>query len=151
MLHEQKEYDKAIKHFKIFLNDEPNNPKANYIIGKCYRKLKDWQNVVDTYQLFVQNDIEATPKMKKKINLDLGIACAIVGKNDLAVKLLSNLFKQDKNDAEIAFYLTMALYKMKKYKESSIIIEKAIKIAPKGKSLQKNILKLAHNIRKKLK
>ena len=147
MLCEENEYEEAKKHLVAFLKHTPDNAKANYLLGKCYKRTKDWQSVIDTYQLFVQGELEASPKMKKRIHQDMGTACAILGKSEMAVRLLNNLFKLESENAEIGYYLAMAYYKMKKTSEASVVIEKAAKVAPKGKPIEKQIASLAQIIR----
>ena len=147
MYSEEHEYEEAKKHLVAFLKTTPDNSKANYLLGKCYKKTKDWQSVIDTYQLFVQGELDATPKMKKRIHQDMGTACAILGKSEMAVRLLNNLFKLESDNAEIGYYLAMAYYKMKKTSEASVIIEKAAKVAPQGKPIEKQIASLAQIIR----
>lgn len=147
ILCDQGEYKQAIDHLTAFLKETPDNAKANFLLGKCYRKTKDWQKVIDTYQLFIQGEIEATPNMKKRIHQDMGIACAILGKNETAIRLLSNLFKLEPDNAEIGYYLAMAQYKMGKKSEAAATIENAQKVAPAGKPLEKQIANLSQTIR----
>jgi tetratricopeptide (TPR) repeat protein len=147
MLSEKNEYDDAIQHFKAFIKSTPDNAKAHYLLGKCYRKNKDWQNLINTYQLFIEGELEATPKMKKRIYQDMGTACAILGKCETAVRLLTALYKLETDNAEIGYYLALALYKMKKTSEAAVIIDKAAKTAPKGKPLEKQITVLSQTIR----
>ncbi len=147
MLNENKEYEAAIKHLAAFMKSNPTSAKANFLLGKCYRKTKDWQKVIDTYQLFIEGEIESTPKMKKRIHQDMGTACAILGKNEMAIRLLTNLFRLENDNAEIGYYLAMALYKMKKTSEALVIIEQCAKVAPQGKPIEKQIATLAQTIR----
>ena len=147
ILCDQGEYNKAIDHLKAFLAKTPDNVKANFLLGKCYRKTKDWEKVVEIYQLFIQGDLEATPNMKRRIHQDMGTACAILGKSETAVRLLDNLFKLESDNAEIGYYLAMAQYKMGKRSEASVTIDQALKVAPKGKPIEKQIMNLSQSIR----
>ena len=147
ILCDQGEYSSAIDHLVAFLKHTPDNVKANFLLGKCYRKTKNWEKVVEVYQLFIQGELEATPNMKRRIHQDMGTACAILGKSETAVRLLSNLFKLESDNAEIGYYLAMAQYKMGKRSEASVTIDQAQKVAPKGKSIEKLIMNLAQAIR----
>lgn len=77
----------------------------------------------------------------------MGIACAILGKVETAIRLLTNLSKMEPQNPEVAYYLAMALYKSKKVSEASAMIEQAAKYAPAGKNLKKQITKLAQSIK----
>ncbi len=147
ILCDQGEYKQAIDHLTAFLKETPDNAKANFLLGKCYRKTKDWQKLIDTYQLFIQGEIEATPNMKKRIHQDMGIACAVLGKNETAIRLLTNLFKLEPDNAEIGYFLAMAQYKMGKKSEAAATIENAQKVAPAGKPIEKQIANLSQTIR----
>ena len=147
ILCDQGEYSQAIDHLTAFLKDTPDNVKANFLLGKCYRKTKEWEKLIEVYQLFIQGELEASPNMKRRIHQDMGTACAILGKNETAVRLLDNLFKLESDNAEIGYYLAMAQYKMGKRSEASVTIDQALKVAPKGKSLEKQIQNLSQAIR----
>ena len=147
ILCDQGEYNQAIEHLTAFLKQNPDNAKANFLLGKCYRKTKNWEKVCEVYQLFLQGELEASPNMKRRIHQDMGTACAILGKNETAVRLLENLFKLESDNPEIGYYLAMAQYKMGKRSEASGIVDQAIKVAPKGKQIEKMLMSLSQTIR----
>ena len=147
MLCEENKYDEAITHLKAFLKHTPDNSKATFLLGRCYKKTKDWNQLASTYQLFIEGQLDSSPKMKKKIHQDMGIACAILGKSETAIRLLTGISRLEPNNPEIIYYLAMAMYKMNKRSESAVTIEKAVKLAPKGKPLEKQIMNLAQMIR----
>ena len=147
ILCDQGEYSQAIDHLTAYLKQAPDNVKANFLLGKCYRKTKNWEKVCEVYQLFIQGELEATPNMKRRIHQDMGIACAILGKSETAVRLLDNLFKLESDNPEIGYYLAMAQYKLGKKSEASATVDKALKVAPKGKSIEKQLMNLSQSIR----
>jgi HEAT repeat protein/TolA-binding protein len=147
ILCDQGEYNQAIEHLTAYLKNNPDNAKANFLLGKCYRKTKNWEKVCEVYQLFLQGELEASPNMKRRIHQDMGTACAILGKNETAVRLLDNLFKLESDNPEIGYYLAMAQYKMGKRSEASVIVDQAIKVAPKGKQIEKQLMSLSQTIR----
>lgn len=147
ILCDQGEYNQAIEHLTAFLKHTPDNVKANFLLGKCYRKTKNWEKVCEIYQLFIQGELEATPNMKRRIHQDMGIACAILGKSETAVRLLDNLFKLESDNPEIGYYLAMAQYKMGKKSEASATVDKALKVAPSGKPIEKQLMNLSQSIR----
>ena len=141
------EYDNAIKHLEAFIKHTPDNAKAMFMLGKCYRKKKRYEKVIETYQHFINGELEASDNMKRRIHQDMGAACAILGKSETAVRLLGSLFRLEQDNAEIAYYLAMALYKMKETSKAAVTIEHAKKVCPAGKSLIKQIDSLAQTIR----
>ena len=147
ILCDQGEYTQAIDHLTAFLKHTPDNVKANFLLGKCYRKTKNWEKVCEIYQLFIQGELEATPNMKRRIHQDMGTACAILGKSETAVRLLDNLFKLESDNPEIGYYLAMAQYKMGKKSEASATVDQALKVAPKGKQIEKQLMSLSQSIR----
>ena len=132
-----------------YLEKNPKNAKITFLLGKYYKKIKDWQSLINTYQLFIQGDLDAdsSPKMKNRIFQDMGTACAILGKNETAIRLLSILSRLESENAEVAYYLAMASYKQGKRSEAAVIIDKAKKLRNKTKSLEKQIDDLAQTIR----
>ena len=147
MLCDEGEYDEAIKHLEAFIKHTPDNAKAMFMLGKCYRKKKRYEKVIETYQHFTNGELEASDNMKRRVHQDMGVACAILGKSETAVRLLGSLFRLEQDNPEIAYYLAMALYKMKKTSEAAVTIEHAKKICPEGKALVKQIDSLAQTIR----
>lgn len=147
MLCDSNEYDEAIEHLQKYIEEVPDHSKANYLLGKCYKHKKEWKKLIEVYKRFVQGEIECSPNMKKRIHQDMGTACAILGNNDIAIRLLDNLLKLEPENAEIAYYLAMAQYRKKKISEASVLINQALKNAPKGKNLEKQIKNLAQIIR----
>lgn len=147
MLCDEGEYDEAIKHLEAFIKHTPDNAKAMFMLGKCYRKKKRYEKVIETYQRFTNGELEASDNMKRRVHQDMGVACAILGKSETAVRLLGSLFRLEQDNPEIAYYLAMALYKMKKTSEAAVTIEHAKKICPEGKALVKQIDSLAQTIR----
>ena len=99
--------------------------------------------------MFIQGDLDAdsSPKMRNRIYQDMGTACAILGKNETAIRLLNILSRLESDNAEICYYLAMALYKMKRTSEAAVTLDKAKKIPNKSKSLEKQIADLAQTVR----
>lgn len=147
ILCDQGEYNQAIEHLTAYLRNNPDNSKANFLLGKCYKKIKNWDKVCEVYQLFIQGELDASPNMKRRIHQDMGTACAILGKSETAVRLLDNLFKLEADNPEIGYYLAMAQYKMGKKSEASATVDKALKVAPKGKQIEKQLMSLSQTIR----
>ena len=144
---EEENYVDAVKHLEAFVKKVPNNSKAMYLLGKCYKKKKNHEKVIDTYQHFIQGELDASDSMKRKIWKDMGTACAITGKCETAIRLLTSIYKLEKNNPEIPYYLAMALYKIKKISEAATILEQAKKVAPEGKSITKQIEALSQAVR----
>ena len=147
MLYEEGEYKEAAEFLEAYTKIASDNAKCHYLLGKCYRHNKEWEKLISVYQLFVTGELECSPNAKKRIHQDMGVACAILGRNENAVRMLTNLVKLEPDNAEIRYYLAMALYKMKKVSEAQVMIEQAAKHAPEGKSLTKQIASLAQTIR----
>ena len=149
MLYSKDDYEGAIKHLNKYLEKKPANAEVTFLLGKYYKKIKDWQNLINTYQLFIQGDLDAdsSPKMKNRIYQDMGTACAILGKNESAIRLLNILSRIEPENAEVAYYLTMALYKQGKRSDAAAIIYNAKKLRNKTKTLEKQIDDLAQIIR----
>ena len=149
MLYSKNDYEGAINHLNSYLEKNPNNSKVTFLLGKYYKKIKDWQNLINTYQLFIQGDLDAdsSPKMKNRIYQDMGTACAILGKNESAIRLLNILSRIEPENAEVAYYLSMALYKQGKRSDAASIIYNAKKLRNKTKALEKQIDDLAQTIR----
>ena len=148
MLYSKNDYKNAINHLNLYLEKNPNNAKVTFLLGKYYKKIKDWQNLINTYQLFIQGDLDAdsSPKMKNRIYQDMGTACAILGKNETAIRLLNILSRLESGNAEVAYYLSMALYKNGKRSEAAATIYNAKKLQ-KSKTLEKQIEDLTQTIR----
>ncbi|MBQ2593265.1 MAG: hypothetical protein II567_08305 [Candidatus Riflebacteria bacterium] len=149
MLYSKNDYKNAINHLNLYLEKNPNNAKVTFLLGKYYKKIKDWQNLINTYQLFIQGDLDAdsSPKMKNRIYQDMGTACAILGKNETAIRLLNILSRLESGNAEVAYYLSMALYKNGKRSEAAATIYNAKKLPNKSKALEKQIEDLTQTIR----
>ena len=149
MLYSKDDYDGAIKHLKSYLEKNPTNAKVTFLLGKYYKKTKDWQNLINTYQLFIQGDLDAdsSPKMKNRIYQDMGTACAVLGKNETAVRLLNILSRIEPENAEVAYYLAMTFYKQGKRSDAASTIYNAKKLRNKSKTLEKQIEDLAQIIR----
>lgn len=148
ILCDEGEYKEAIKHLDAYLEHTPDSVKANFLLGKCYKKSKEWKKLVDVYRPFMQGKIELTSEnMKKKVQMDMGIACAMIGKAEMAIKLLNAITKIDPMNAEAYYYLSMAFYKGKKIKQSMVTLDRANKLTPAGKALSKNIRVLAEAIK----
>ena len=149
MLYSKNDYQGAINHLNIYLEKNPKNAKVVFLLGKYYKKVKDWQNLINTYQLFIQGDLDAdsSPKMRNRIFQDMGSACAILGKNETAIRLLTILSRLESDNAEVFYYLSMALYKHGKRSEASALIDKTKKLPNKTKSLAKQIEDLSQTIR----
>ena len=77
----------------------------------------------------------------------MGTACAILGKNETAIRLLNILSRIEPENAEVAYYLSMALYKQGKRSDAASLIYNAKKLRNKTKTLEKQIDDLAQTIR----
>lgn len=136
---EDKNFEHARAYLETFMKDNPNNSKANYLYGKVLKELKNWEGLIRVYSRFTKGEIEASPKMKKQVYRELGIANVLLGKYDRGYQLLDTLYKVESDNPEVGYYLALAQFHLHKPSAAASLLDKVIKNPGKNK----RILKLA--------
>ncbi len=144
---ELEKFEQARDFLQTYLRSSPDNSKVNYILGKVLKSLKNWSGLVKVYSRFAEGKIDASPKMKKKIYLDLGIANILIGKYDRGAQLLESLYKLDNENPEVVYYLAFARFNSGKLSAADALLDSLLK----GNCKSKRYLKLAQALKKKMK
>ncbi|MBU1108295.1 MAG: HEAT repeat domain-containing protein [Candidatus Riflebacteria bacterium] len=147
MCSEQDSYEQARDYLQTFIGKAPDHARAHYVLGKVYRQLKNWNDLIKVYEKFVGGEIEASPKMKTKIYHDLGVACVLVAKYERGAQLLDSLLKLHPDDAEVAYYLALANFQLGKISVAGQILHQACKLPVGNKRIGKLIEALSQKVR----
>jgi tetratricopeptide (TPR) repeat protein len=134
---ENKKFEHARAFLETYLKDKPDSSKANYLYGKVLKELKNWDGLIKIYTRFTGGEVEASPKMKKQIYRELGIANVLVGKYDRGYQLLETLYKVDSGNPEVGYYLALAQFHRHKPSAAASLLEQVVKNSGKNKRIQK--------------
>ncbi|GAB4278883.1 MAG: hypothetical protein Kow0029_22400 [Candidatus Rifleibacteriota bacterium] len=134
---EEKKYEHACAFLETFLKDRPDDAKANFLLGKIFKELKNWEGLVKIYNRFIEGELDASPKMKKRIYKELGIALVLLGQYERGQQLLETLLRVDQENAEAGYYLALSQFHLKKFSSAAALLEKVVKNAGKNKRIRK--------------
>lgn len=144
---ENKKFEHARAFLETYLKDKPDSSKANYLYGKVLKEVKNWDGLIKVYSRFTNGEVEASPKMKKQIYRELGIANVLVGKYDRGYQLLETLYKVDSDNPEVGYYLALAQFHRHKPSAAANLLEQVVKNSGKNKRIQKLAEALAVKVR----
>lgn len=147
MLNDEEKYEESAAHLEKFLKLSPDSSKANYLLGKVYRQLKNWNGLVKIYSRFTDGEIDISPKLKKRVYHELGIACVLTGKYERGAQLLESLLKIDPDNPEIGYYLALAQFNLGKLSNAAATLQKAGQKADGSKRIGKLIAALAQKVK----
>lgn len=147
MLSDQEEYEPAQDYLQKFLQTTPDHGKANYLLGKVYKQLKNWNGLVKVYSKFADGELEISPKMKKRVYNELGVACVLTGKYERGAQLLESLLKLDPDDPEVGYYLALAQFNLGKLSNSASTLHRAAQKADGSKRIGKLIAALTQKVK----
>lgn len=147
MLSDQEEYEQARDYLQTFLQRSPDHGKANFLIGKIYKQLKNWDGLVKVYTRFVEGELEVSPKMKKRVYHELGVACVITGKYERGAQLLESLLKLDPDDPEVGYYVALAQFNLGKLSNAASTLHRASQKADGTKRIGKLIAALTQKVK----
>ncbi len=128
------QYEKAKIMLKNIIKTNPNNGKAEFLLGNIYLK----QNIEDSAKIFFQNGLSATDGARfstiglGQIDLEAGNVTAAQAKFDQVTKVLK------KKDTEEYVYIAQAYMNNSKpdYKTAITILNKAKLISPNDASIK---------------
>lgn len=144
---ENSKFEHARAFLETFLKENPNNSRANYLYGKVFKELKNWEGLIRVYSRFTDGELDASPKMKKNIYRELGIANVLWGKYERGYQLLSTLQKVQPDNPEVAYYLALAQYHLHKPSAAATLLDQAIANAGKNKRIKKLATALLSKVR----
>lgn len=144
---EEKKFEHARAFLQTFLKEKPDSSKGNFLLGKVCKELKNWKGLIEIYSRFTDGELEASPKMKKIIYRELGIANVLVGQNEHGFKLLDTLFKVQPDNPEVGYYMALAQFHMRKLSLAASLLEKVLQNADKNKRIKKLAEALAVKVR----
>ncbi len=147
MMNDQEDYELAEKYLSSFLEKSPEHSKANYLLGKVQKRLKNWNGLVKTYSRFADGEIDLSPKLKKRVYNELGVACVLIGKYERGVQLLSTILKIDPENSEVSYYIALAQYNLGKLSIAAAILHKAAQHADSSKRIGKLINALSQKVK----
>jgi HEAT repeat protein/TolA-binding protein len=134
---EKKKYEHARAYFETFLKQKPEHPKAIYLYGKVLKELKKWEELIKVYSKFTGGELDASPKMKKTIYKELGIANVLTGKNERGYQLLMTLNKVQPDNPEVGYYLALAQYYLHKPSAAAALLDNILERPCKSKRIKK--------------
>ncbi|MGM0598624.1 MAG: HEAT repeat domain-containing protein, partial [Candidatus Rifleibacteriota bacterium] len=137
MFAEKKKYETARAFFENFLKHKPEHPKGNYLYGKALKELKMWDELIKVYSRFTGGELDASPKMKKTIYKELGIANVLTGKNERGYQLLMTLYKVQPDNYEVCYYLALAQFHLHKPSAAGALLDKILDKSCKNKRIKK--------------
>jgi tetratricopeptide (TPR) repeat protein len=140
-------FEHARAFFETYLKEKPDNPKGTYLYGKVLKELKDWDSLIKFYNRFTTGEIDASPKMKKHIYRELGIANVLVGKYERGFQLLGTLQKVEPDNPEVGYYCALAQFHLHKPSAAAAMLENVIKTAPKETRIARLAQALATKVR----
>lgn len=147
MLNDAEKYEDAAQHLEKFLALSPDNSKANYLLGKVYKQLKNWNGLVKIYSRFTDGEVDISPKLKKRVYHELGVACVLTGKYERGAQLLESLLKIDPENPEVGYYLALAQFNLGKLSNAAATLHKAGQKADGTKRIGKLIAALAQKVK----
>jgi len=147
MLNDAEKYEESAQHLEKFLGISPDNSKANYLLGKVYKQLKNWNGLVNVYSRFTDGEVDISPKLKKRVYHELGVACVLTGKYDRGAQLLESLLKIDPENSEIGYYLALAQFNLGKMSQAEATLQIAGQKADSTKRIGKLIAALAQKVK----
>ncbi|MEW6709035.1 MAG: HEAT repeat domain-containing protein [Candidatus Riflebacteria bacterium] len=134
---ENNKFEHARAFLETYLKDNPDSSKANYLYGKVMKELKNWDALIKVYSRFTRGEIDASPKMKKQVYRELGIANVLVGKYERGYQLLETLFKVESDNPEVGYYLALAQFHLHKPSAAASLLDQVIKNSGKNPRIQK--------------
>ena len=114
LYHETKNWQKEIEEYKLILQFNPDDIKANQRIGYTYYRQKSYKKAKDHLGKAVLLD----PDLNESY-LPLGIACFFINDYDKAEQYLLKAMTVDKESSEAQYYLGL-IYKMRKDYENAL-------------------------------
>ncbi|HNX74102.1 MAG TPA: HEAT repeat domain-containing protein [Candidatus Rifleibacterium sp.] len=147
MLADQEQFEPARNYLQTFIEKVPDHARANFLLGRVYRQLKNWSGIIRLYTRFTNGELEASPKMKKRIYHDLGMASVLVGQYDEGAKLLDALLKMDPENGEALYYLAFAKYSLRQTSEAESLLPRAEKYCAGNKRISKLIEALSRKLK----
>jgi HEAT repeat protein len=144
---ENSKYEHARAFFETFLKKNPDNPKANYLYGKVLKELKNWNGLIETYSRFTDGEIDASPKLKKAIYRELGIANVLLGKYERGFQLLAALHKVQSDNPEVGYYMALAQFHLHKPSAAAALLNEVIQHAGNNKRIAKLAEALSTKVR----
>jgi HEAT repeat protein/TolA-binding protein len=147
MLADQDEHEQAKNYLQTFLEKVPDHSRANFLLGKVYKQLKNWNGLIKLYSRFINGELDASPKMKKRIYQDLGVGNVLVGQYEAGSVLLDSLLKIEPENAEACYYMALAKFHLKKVSDAEAILQRAAKSGTGNKRINKLIEALTRKIK----
>lgn len=147
MLADQEEYEQARNYLQTFIEKVPDHARANFLLGKVYKQLKNWSGLIRIYSRFTSGELDASPKMKKRIYHDLGVGNVLIGQYEAGSMLLDSLLKIEPDNAEACYYMALAKFHLKKVSDAEAILQRAAKNSSGNKRISKLIDALTRKIK----
>ncbi len=147
MFADQEQFEPARNYLQTFLEKIPDHPRATFLLGRVYRQLKNWSGIIRLYSRFTNGELEASPKMKKRIYHDLGMAFVLVGQYEEGAGLLETLIKIEPEDGEAYYYLAFASFQLKRTSDTESLLQKAEKFCGGNKRIAKLIEALSRKLK----
>ena len=139
-------FEQARNYLQTYLKHNPEHSKANYTLGKVLKELREWDSLIRVFSKFTDGTLDASPKAKKKIYRELGIACVLVGKNERGRELLELLHRVDPKIDEVNYYLALAKFNLGKMSGAEALLDTILN----GDGHNKRVRKLAEALRMKV-
>lgn len=110
-------------------------------MGNSYRKLKNYEDAVASYQ----KAVAINPKIANSWKY-LGIICIFINEWNTSVDCLEKFLKMKSDDAEAWAFLSLAYEQQNRYAYALSAIDNAIKLAPNVESFTKARQRIAEKL-----
>lgn len=124
------EYQEAIYHFKIALQEKPKDLNAYFQLGLTF----GLKNLLDSAIYYYKEAVSIDPKF---VYGQINLSVAYIMKDDYgnAVKTLKEAVKYNSTYARLHFYLAYSLMKSSQYAESIKYFKKSVELEPNDPSV----------------
>jgi len=143
---EEKEFETARDHLLRFLESNPGNRKANLVMVKIFKQLREWTNLVGILERLLGLDY-VCDESNIKLMKELGSAYIFVREFEKAKQTLETVFHFDPTDPQSDYHLAMSYFHLQDFTKAEALLRDILREVPQGNRLQVMAESLMEKIR----
>lgn len=125
LAYSQRDYIEALEHFREVVNQEPDNPDAQFYFGLTLNRLGEFDAAAKALEQALQLD-----PSKQYIHYHLGLAYVQLSEYDKAIAHLEDAIRFDPDKATTHFYLGLSHYQLGHYRQALAPLQRAQELDP---------------------